>query len=64
MIQFDGIKILVDLLKPNYLSIPVNSSERLHLCECVVLLLNQMISLLKAAKPTFEIPQITRNTLE
>jgi len=62
----DGVKSLVDALRPNFLSTLVNSHERLIVCKSVTLLLDQMFSVRRdpthaTAEPP---PRVTRDTLE
>ncbi|KAE9537227.1 hypothetical protein AGLY_006250 [Aphis glycines] len=68
MMQFDGIRILVDTLKPNFLWMPLVSFERFTVCEFVIMLLNQMFSawsLQSSASSTCIQPsRVTGNTLE
>lgn len=64
MIQSDGITILVDVLRPNFFSIPIDSYAHLTISEFVILLLNRMVSLSRETKITYEMPIITHNTLE
>lgn len=71
MMKYDGVKILVNTLKPNFLSIPVDSHARLTICEFVIMLLSRMFALLQEKRnessetsALFEPLRITRSTLE
>ncbi|KAL5240006.1 hypothetical protein ACI65C_007416 [Semiaphis heraclei] len=69
MIQSDGVRILVDTLKPNFLWMPLVSFDRFTVCEFVIMLLNRMFSVWSSQSSTSDgdlqpPARVARNTLE
>ncbi|XP_022173622.1 uncharacterized protein LOC111036044 [Myzus persicae] len=72
MMESDGVRKLVDTLKPNFLWMPLVSFERFTLCEFVIMLLNRMFSVWSSQSSAsgdatnfiLQPPRVGRNTLE
>lgn len=66
MMRSDGVESLVNALRPDLLSMPDNSHERLIVYKFVILLLDRMFSVIREPinAKTEPSPRVTRNTLE